>query len=84
MSTIAPDRDQLRAITRVLTLHFEEGMPQSQIATELGLSTAKVNRLIKQGRELGMVQITIKSPYLPLFDLERDLTEKWKLKKWKL
>ena len=81
MSTIAPDRDQLRAITRVLTLHFEEGMPQSQIATELGLSTAKVNRLIKQGRELGMVKITIKSPYLPLFDLERDLTEKWKLKK---
>ena len=76
--TISPEK--LRLIARVLALHFEEGRLQSEIAKELGLSSAKVNRLIKQGREIGMVQITIKSPMLRLFDLERDFKESWGLK----
>ena len=70
----------MRLIAQVLSLHFEDGRLQSQIAKELGLSSAKVNRLIKQGRELGMVQITIKSPLLRLFDLERALIDRWGLK----
>ncbi|MDA4846636.1 sugar-binding transcriptional regulator [Hoeflea poritis] len=80
MNSSAPDVEQMRTIARVLSLHFEEGLQQSQIAAKLGLSTAKVNRLIKQGRELGMVQITIKSPFVPLFDLERELSSRWPLK----
>jgi DNA-binding transcriptional regulator LsrR (DeoR family) len=75
-----PSPEQMRLIARVLTLHFEEGRLQSEVASELGLSSAKVNRLIKQGRELGMVQITIKSPLLRLFDHERALIDRWKLK----
>ncbi len=70
----------MRLIAKVLTLHFEEGRLQSEIAGALGLSSAKVNRLIKQGRELGMVQITIKSPLLRLFDLERALVDRWGLR----
>lgn len=79
MNSNAPDIDQMRTIARVLSLHFEDGLQQSQIAAKLGLSSAKVNRLIKQGRELGMVQITINSPFVPLFDLERELARKWSL-----
>ena len=71
------DFETIRLITRVLTLHYEEGRLQSQIATELGLSTAKVNRLIKQGRELGMVKISIDSPYQRLVELENKLTSNW-------
>lgn len=80
MNTGSINPEQMRLIARVLTLHYEEGRLQSDIATELGLSSAKVNRLIKQGRELGMVQITIKSPLLRLFDLERSLAQRWDLK----
>lgn len=80
MTTNGSDFDNSRLMARVLTLHFMEGRLQSEIATELGLSSAKVNRLIKRGRELGMVQISINSPFQPLFDLERKLTEKWHLK----
>jgi DNA-binding transcriptional regulator LsrR (DeoR family) len=76
----APDIEQMRTIARILSLHFEDGLQQSQIAARLGLSSAKVNRLIKQGREMGMVQITINSPFVPLFDLERELSRKWSLK----
>ncbi len=74
------DFDNTRLMARVLTLHFVEGRLQSEIAAEMGLSSAKVNRLIKRGRELGMVQISINSPFQPLFDLERKLTAKWNLK----
>ena len=80
MNTNGTDFESMRLIARVLTLHYEEGRLQSQIATELGLSSAKVNRLIKQGRELGMVEITVNSPFQHVFDLEHKLTQKWDLK----
>lgn len=80
MNTNRDDFDNLRIMARVLTLHYEEGHLQSRIATELGLSTAKVNRLIKQGREMGMVEITVNSPFQHVFDFERKLSEKWDLK----
>ena len=59
-----------RQIYSVLVMHFQEGITQAQIAKLTKLSHAKVNRLIKQGREMGMVEIAIRSPYQALFDLE--------------
>ncbi|MXU64382.1 sugar-binding transcriptional regulator [Oceanomicrobium pacificus] len=79
MSAAMLTPEQTLLIAKVLKLHYEEGHPQSEIAKDLRLSTAKVNRLIKQGRDLGMVQITIKTPLMRLFDLEARLTERWKL-----
>ncbi|EPJ50524.1 MAG: DeoR family transcriptional regulator [Osedax symbiont Rs2] len=62
-----------RQIHRVLVMHYIEGLKQSEIATLMNLSTARVNRLIKQGREKGMVEINIKSPFQPLLDVEEQL-----------
>jgi DNA-binding transcriptional regulator LsrR (DeoR family) len=59
-----------RQIYSVLVMHFQEGITQAEIARQTGLSHAKVNRLIKQGREMGMVEIQIRSPFQALFDLE--------------
>ena len=59
-----------RQIYSVLVMHFQEGITQAEIAKLTNLSHAKVNRLIKQGRELGMVEISIRSQYQALFDLE--------------
>ena len=63
----------VRQIHTVLALHFIEGVKQSDIAERLNLSTSKVNRLIKRGRELGMVKITIESPFQSLVDVESQL-----------
>lgn len=81
MSNLTPNLEQMRLIAQVLSLHYEEERLQSEIAKELELSTAKVNRLIKQGRELGMLQITIKSPLMRFFELEREISERWNIKK---
>jgi len=69
----------VRQIHTVLVMHFVEGHKQSDIATRLNMSTAKVNRLIKQGRELGMVHVTVTSPFHRLSTLEKMLTDKWPL-----
>ncbi len=65
-----------RQIYSVLVMHFEEGITQAEIAKLTKLSHAKVNRLIKQGREMGMVEISIRSPYQALFDLEARFKER--------
>lgn len=80
MNAGAGELDSMRLMARVLTLHYEEGLLQSEVATRLGLSSAKVNRLIKQGRELGLVKITINTPFQRLFELERRLRRRWNLK----
>ena len=69
----------IRQIHTILAMHFLEGKKQSEISVLLNMSTAKVNRLIKQGRELGMLQISINSPYQRLVDLEQELIARWPL-----
>jgi len=62
-----------RQMHQALVLHFLEGLTQAQIADQLGISHATVNRLIKRGRQLGLVEIKIKSPVEPLVDMEEQL-----------
>ena len=64
-----------RQIYSVLVMHFQEGITQAEIAKMTNLSHAKVNRLIKQGREMGMVEISIRSRYQMLFELEARFRE---------
>lgn len=63
----------VRQIHAVLVLHFLEGLKQSDIATKLNLSTSKVNRLIAQGRKMGMVKIDIESRFQHLADFENEM-----------
>jgi DNA-binding transcriptional regulator LsrR (DeoR family) len=65
--------EAVRQINLVLTLYYLEGLTQSEIAQRLGLSTAKVNRLLQQAREQGYVNITIRTPFQHLIDLEARL-----------
>ena len=65
--------ESIRQMHTVLSLHYLEEMKQSEIAVRLNLSTSKVNRLIAQGKRMGMVKIVIESPYQPLVDLENGL-----------
>lgn len=62
-----------RQMHQALVLHFLEGLTQAQIADHLGISHATVNRLIKRGRQLGLVEIKIKSPVEPLVEIEEQL-----------
>jgi DNA-binding transcriptional regulator LsrR (DeoR family) len=67
-------------MARVLTLYYEDGLNQSQVAEELGLSSAKVNRLIKQAKDRGLVEIKIHTPLQNLVELEDRLTSTFGIK----
>jgi DNA-binding transcriptional regulator LsrR (DeoR family) len=57
-------------ISRVLNLYYVDELTQAEVGRRLGLSTAKVNRLLQQARQQGMVEITIRTPLQHLFDME--------------
>lgn len=59
---------------RILNLYYKENCNQAEIAKRLGLSPAKVNRLLKTAREAGMVEVNIRVPFQNVFELESRLT----------
>ena len=69
----ATDYDSARLINTILTLYYIQDYTQAEIAQRLGLSTPKVNRLLKQARQQGLVDITIRTPFHHLFELESRL-----------
>jgi DNA-binding transcriptional regulator LsrR (DeoR family) len=69
----ASDYNSARLTNRVLSLYYVQKLTQAEVARRLGLSTAKVNRLLQQAREQGMVEIVIHTPFQHLFDLEARL-----------
>lgn len=73
MNNYNSDFEEARLLSQVLTLYYVEEKRQAEIGKLLNLSTAKVNRLLKQAREKGMVRITIQTPFQHLFDLARQL-----------
>lgn len=64
-----------RQIYRVLVMYYQDGKKQSEIAAETRLSVATINRMIRQGRDSGMVEITIKSPWMSAHQLEQRLIQ---------
>jgi len=54
-------------------MYYVEKLTQSEIAERMELSTPKVNRLLQQARELGYVEVVIRTPFQHLFDLENRL-----------
>src|SRR5205085_12359233 len=54
--------DLLRLTTRVASMYYERGIGQARIAEQLGLSQARVSRLLKQAEQLGIVKITVHVP----------------------
>jgi DNA-binding transcriptional regulator LsrR (DeoR family) len=80
VSTSHADWESVRLMARVLTLYYEDGLNQSQVAAELGLSSAKVNRLIKQAKDQGLVEIRIHAPLQHLVELEDRLTTTFGIK----
>lgn len=69
----------LRLTTRVASLYHERGLGQARIAEQLGLSQARVSRLLKQAEELGIVKITVHVPEGVHAEIEARLEERYGL-----
>ena len=65
------DEDQV--VVRVAWLYYMEGLTQDAIATKLGLTRLRVNRLLGEARESGLVSIKINSRHESCLRLEEEL-----------
>ncbi len=65
--------DELRLMTRVARMYYEQNMRQSDIAGHLGISQATVSRLFTRAKEEGIVRITVSVPSGVYTELEEQL-----------
>lgn len=73
--------DDIRTIFKCCSLYYEDDMSQQEICEYLGISRPSVSRMLKMGREQGVVKIEINNPYnITYGKLERALEKKFGLK----
>ncbi|WP_089139255.1 sugar-binding transcriptional regulator [Vibrio rumoiensis] len=73
MQTTVKNLEVSRLVSKVLFSHFKENRSQSDISKSLDLSPAKVNRIIRQAREEGLVEIILNIPHIGVMELEKEL-----------
>lgn len=67
---LSDDHALFHLLSRVASLYYLEEKTQSEVAKELNLSRQKVQRLLKQARELGIVEIHVHT--LPVLHVEQE------------
>ncbi|MDQ0202888.1 sugar-binding transcriptional regulator [Pectinatus haikarae] len=66
-------------LIQILTLHFAEGLTQSEIARQFGVSNTIISRKINKGRKLGLVKYFFKDETAYTVNLERTLERQFSL-----
>lgn len=80
MKNVKYEKDVKNLATKIAVLYYEKNMSQTDIAKQLGISQAKVSRLLKLAQDLGIVRIIVKKPIENYFYLEEKLKEIYELK----
>ncbi len=73
-----PDRTALLA--DIAEMYFLEGKNQNEISRKVGMTRSNVSRLLKEARQLGIVQIQINRPIQENTALAKALVERFHLK----
>src|SRR5689334_20024124 len=72
--------DELRLMTKVARLYYEQDLTQPEIAAQLDLSQATVSRLLKRAKQEQIVRTTVNVPYGAYPELEEGLQRIYGLK----
>ncbi|MCC8181339.1 MAG: hypothetical protein LIP23_10600, partial [Planctomycetes bacterium] len=74
------DNQSVLDLVRVCKMHYEQGKTQAEIGAALGVSHAKISKMLAKSEELGLISISINDPFNHMDDLTRNLKEKYGLK----
>ncbi len=80
MKNVKYEKDVKNLATKIAVLYYERNMSQTDIAKQLGISQAKVSRLLKLAQDLGIVRIIVRKPIENYLYLEEKLKEIYELK----
>ena len=70
-----------KLLVKIAEMYYQENKTQSQISKELGIHRTTISRLLKQSREEGIVQITIKYDKAGTYSVEKQLESTFGLQK---
>lgn len=73
-------QEKWNILATVANLYYNSEMTQNEIADRLYTSRSKISRMLKEARELGIVEISIKEPWERDLDLEGQLQKRYQLK----
>lgn len=71
--------EEKELLTRIAWAYHSENMTQADIAAKFGLTRAKVNKLLQECRDIGMVQVIINSDEASCADIEFQLERQYGL-----
>jgi len=69
------DLDETEQITRAAWHYYNDGLTQNQVADMLGVSRIKVSRLLDKGRQSGLIELRINSPFGGCLALQKELID---------
>lgn len=73
-------QDKWNVLAMVANLYYNSELTQNQIAERLYTSRSKISRMLKEARELGIVEIYIREPWERNLEYEQKLQEYFNLK----
>lgn len=73
-------QEKWNVLAMVSNLYYNSELTQNQIAERLYISRSKVSRMLKEARELGIVEIFIREPWERNLECEQTLKEKFSLR----
>lgn len=73
-------QEKWNILATVANLYYNSEMTQNEIADRLYTSRSKVSRMLKEARELGIVEISIKEPWERNLELEGQLLNRYHVK----
>lgn len=76
----AEDRSHAALVARICWYYYKQGQTQDVIARHLKITRKRVNQILGEARENGIVQIAITSPTGPCSELEARLVAKFGLR----
>jgi DNA-binding transcriptional regulator LsrR (DeoR family) len=72
--------DELRLMTKVARMYYEQGLRQTEIMDRLNMSQSTISRLLKRAEKAGIIRITVTVPSGAHPELEEALQETFGIK----
>jgi len=72
--------DKIKLMVQIATLYYNNGLTQEQIAKELGITRLRVNKLLQEAKQVGVVQIKVVNPLESHAHLRESLVKAYGLK----
>ncbi|WP_455381653.1 sugar-binding transcriptional regulator [Salinispira pacifica] len=73
-------RFDVSLLVKVAQMYYIEGLKQEDIARQLGISRSLISMILTEAREVGIVEISVRDPFLNDEKLSRRMQQAFKLK----